>query len=221
MRRIATSGGPITTIAQGLHLDIPPIAVDAMYVYWIEALGALRRAPLDGGPPETIPTSLKPGANNMIVDTTSVFVSGQDEVTSLPKSGGALTTLEWPEWSGDFRQIAMRGDDLYVAAFQHSLEHLTKEGGVSQSLVTDATMGTVAAADAQAAYYVAGPYPTYTIYRICRDGSVPPERLADIQGGYAVAVDDSGIYFDNAPSLGGLPSSTSLRAHPASQQAVD
>jgi len=200
VRRVGVAGGPVSTIAEGLYVDEPPLAVDADYVYWIDGGGAtVARAPVTGGAPETLASGLQ-SAFFMTLDSTSVYLSTQGGLWSVPKTGGVLTDVYGT--SGDMRDITRQGDDLYFAAFEYGIDHVSTDGGGFQT-IAEGTVSPAIASDAQAVYYIVlGSSMQSALYRVCRDGSMPPEQLAAIRGTYAVAVDDSGVYFDNSSSLG-------------------
>ncbi len=74
--RIPLAGGPVTTLAAGVSVTRPPIAVDDTHVYIADRF-RIKKVPVCGGPPETV-------------------VAADFEIKDLAVDGGALYWTEEP-----------------------------------------------------------------------------------------------------------------------------
>ena len=70
------------------------IALDAANVYWTNGDGAVRRAPIAGGPSVTLATA-QSGPTGIAVDATNAYVAnkGSGTIVKIPLAGGAPVTL--------------------------------------------------------------------------------------------------------------------------------
>jgi hypothetical protein len=72
MKVVATGGNPVTLVALASGTLPTAIAVDATTVYWIEALGSVRKVAIAGGPPVTL-AGAPENPGGIAVDATSVY----------------------------------------------------------------------------------------------------------------------------------------------------
>ena len=217
------------------------VAFDPAYVYWSESVGtpsSIKRAPLDGGPAQTLASS--PGfAASLAVASGTVYWVDQyagdagGEILSVPVTGGSATVIA----SGLTvpAGIAVRGGTLYVTDADSDLLSVSADGGAvttlvkgpgltglpANSVVADLSLG-MAVDDSNvyfAQYYASEP----NLSRVPLDGGPPTVLLKGSIS--AFAVDANNLYWlaggdvNEMPLDGGavrvLASSQSLSAGPA------
>jgi hypothetical protein len=134
------------------------LASDGAYVYWNDTLDpqAIRRIVVGGNGATTLAAI---GAGGVALGPTTLFWVGNDGVQSMPKEGGAVTTLGPAPMGGGFG-VALDANDFYYAAspssFSATIYRIPQSGGASTPVATVGTNVNVLTTDGTNLYFVSG-----------------------------------------------------------------
>lgn len=163
------------------------------YVYWTDfTAGFVARAPVTGGPVETLVSGLTNPAW-LRVDATNVYWTSEGEIRSVPLAGGASSTLA--TGLGLIGDIRVDGSQLYFSTNQ-GISSVSVTGGTVSLLVTAVGDVGLFAKDASSFYWVGK---SDGSVRAVPVGGGTPTILAtgptSPQSAYAIEVSSSAVYW--------------------------
>jgi hypothetical protein len=199
-------GGAPTTLAQS-QPALSGIALDTGNVFWMNGIpGAIMTESLEGGTPITvaaIPQRPLVAASFVVDDANIYWVAALDVMRAPAHPGGPVTAVTRGERAG---QIAVSTTDVYWTnneGFKNGSVRRVSKGGGAVAVVAsnqDMTLGGSITVDATSVYWTtqgdcvsAGVCPG-TVMKAPLCGGAPT-TLSATQGGVAVAVDDSSVYW--------------------------
>jgi hypothetical protein len=217
------------------------VAFDSAYVYWSESAAtpsSIKRAPLDGGPSQTLASSPGFAASLALASGTVYWVDqyvedAGGEILSVPVTGGGATVIA----SGLTvpAGIAVHGGTLYVADAYGDLLSVSTDGGAVTTLVKGPGLTSLPANSVVDAFSISVAADDSNVYFPQYYASEPNLSVVSLDGGppmvllqghiSAFAVDANNVYWlaggnvNEMPLDGGtvrvLASNQSLSAGPA------
>jgi hypothetical protein len=197
--------------------DPAGVAVDETSVYWTifeGPVGAIVKAPLDGGVITTLATVTEENFGGVLVDATSIYWSNDqgatgltDRITKADKTdGGNPIVMASP---GFVAGMAIDSTSLYWGTEGGALMRVDKAGGSPVTLASEQAWVYNPAVDSTNVYYGTGPFPTINGVSQGPSGAVVSVPLAggtsrtlasgqDFSVDY-IAVQGSYVYYATAP----------------------
>lgn len=120
LRRVAKSGGPSLTLAEG-ELLAGALVVDETRLYWVTGDGRVHACGTTGGPIVELAAATEPGQDRrmphfVVGDASRIYWSAGNALFTVPKSGGGATQLVSVGESRNPIGLAVAGAHLYWAA---------------------------------------------------------------------------------------------------------
>ena len=134
LRRVARTGGPVTTLATVPNLIGAPLLADSNFVYWVG--DSIVKYPISGGAPVTlVAASGSPIGGPAAQDATYLYWQRREPVPSaivrVPKAGGPIETLVAAR---DVYALAVRGNTLAWLSFDTPAQATVIGSGVVTQL---------------------------------------------------------------------------------------
>lgn len=202
---IPIAGGTASTLAAsagGPEL----VVVSSTHAYWENDNAVfLQSVPLDGGSVATLANTQGGGGGGLAIDATNVYWSTSAGIFAESLAGGPPTTLT----PGAAAALAVDATNIYyVTATSNGsgvVAFVPIAGGTPTTLASGRTGSLVAVAvDAQNVYWIEGEgtIAQGAVAAVPKSGGMVSVLAPGLSDPSAIAVDDSGIYFNN-PAGGG------------------
>jgi hypothetical protein len=194
------TGGPISTIT-GVTGSTSLVGVDGDRIYLVNSdEGALFSMPKSGGTLTELAT-IGPGSSRIFGDATSLYWSTGNQAFSVPRAGGATVVLT-SALGGDVL-LSLDADNLYFVWKGPSLGtvSLPKTGGTPVQLDNGVYPQAV---DDRCVYEAPDPATgtvedlDHTLVGVPKSGSVPALMASGLSEVFAMAADESGLYWTEA-----------------------
>ncbi|MEZ4447877.1 MAG: hypothetical protein R3B09_00270 [Nannocystaceae bacterium] len=212
VEKVSIDGDAYALVAEGLILPVD-VDTDADHVYWVDAgdsmmlNGSLARAPLAGGPPETLLDGLDSPQTIAVVGESVVWVEA-GAVRAMPKNGGAVEVLAKDQPLP--ASLLAEGNQVVYWVNKGmggtgSIQRVDLMGGAFEPLVSGLTVPWDLALDGERVYWTNVEAGKSILYAP-RDGGDPQIALGDQGRPEGIAVDDTHIFwadFGLPPSFSG------------------
>lgn len=208
VRSIPKGGGALTDLAGGFD-QVGSIAIDGDHVYFASNCGGdevcIQRVSKTGGTVTTMAAGLS-SVVDLTLDATHVYWIGYPaygQIMRTPKAGGPVEELSWMQEQP--QSLAVDDQFVYVAATKDSVDvHVVKvplAGAPEPTILVSNVHGSPGdiAVDATHVYYAVGPAldGPRAIFEVPKTGGTPAEITPTQSWPYALAVDDTAVYFTN------------------------
>ncbi len=195
-------GGSKTVVAANVP-DAMNVAIDAGVVYWVQTKPlSIYAQSVDGSGAATLLASAAVYSESgaIAVDATTVYASSESEILAVPKSGGDATLLVEAQvgirWIG-VDDVALYWNSVLGAGPDgDKIFTMPKSGGTPKELAVASVVGNQLALD-DAYVYFAG---DDSLRRVPKQGGAV-EGLAAPAAPYALAVDDTFVYWQSASAI--------------------
>jgi hypothetical protein len=210
--KVPIGGGALVTLASVPEPSTPcGIAVDGTSVYWATMYSggdldpppvALVKVPLGGGAPTTLASEAFSGANytpfqcGVAVDATRVYWTTNQSILTVPRDGGAVTTLVSLDGFMAPNAIAIDATSLYWTSNAAALPAPNLVMKVSLNGGTPTTLGSTQgswgiAVDSTSVYWTEAT----AVMRVPLDGGPASVLAATYNGANGLAVDGTSVYW--------------------------
>jgi hypothetical protein len=196
VRKVALGGGAITTIVAGESAS-GGLAVDATSVYFADLYDGVFKAPLGGGPIQTLAMF---GGTDLAIDAQHVYWTTRtgaqsSDVMSATLDGGAVETLASSLQLAE--ALAVDARDVYVAEYDGGdVKAIPIGGGPTRTVTSDLFIPSVIAIDDENVYTDR----LGSVERAPKAGGTRTELALDTHV-FSIAVDASSVYWTNGDAV--------------------